>query len=183
MLINEQILAIMMVAKRMKGMKMRLPVKSQASILLMRVVAVAVAACVIAASLVGCAPVQSDGSQAVDVQRSADFDRGSIAVKDNQVTVTLADIADDGYSWYATDAVGMTENLDTEAEIDAVSGSVVRVYDVDASVDATVDFYYANESDASDIRHMDTLTVTSDESGNVSAVSISDSEGSSASVS
>lgn len=164
-------------------MKMCLFVKSQVSALLMRAAAVVVAACVIAASLVGCAPVQSDGSQAVDVQRSADFGRGSIAVKDNQVTVTLADIAGDGYSWYATDAVGMTENLDAEAEIDAVSGSVVRVYDVDASVDATVDFYYTNESDASDISYMDMLTVTSDASGNVIAASISDSEGSSASVS
>lgn len=164
-------------------MKICLPSKSQANALLMRVAAVAVAACVIAASLVGCAPAQSDDSQAVDAQKSVDFDRGSIAVKDNRVTVTLTDIADDGYSWYATDAAGMTENLDVEAEIDAASGSIVRVYDVDASVDTTMDFYYANESDASDISYMDTLTVTSDESGNVGTVSISDSEGGNASVS
>lgn len=164
-------------------MKICLPSKPQTNALLMRVAAVAVAACVIAASLAGCAPAQSDDSQAVDVQKSADFDRGSIVVKDNRVTVTLTDIADDGYSWYATDAVGMTENLGAEAETDAVSGSIVRVYDVDASVDTTMDFYYANESDSSDVSYMDTLTVTSDESGNVSAASISDSEGGHVSVS
>lgn len=154
----------------------------QTNVLLLRVAAVAVAACVVAASLVGCASAQLDGSQTVDTQRSADFDRGSVAVKGNRVTVTLVDIADDGYSWYATDAVGMTENLDAEAETDAVSGSIVRVYDVDASVDTTMDLYYANESDMSDISYMDTLTVTSDESGNVSTVSISDSEGDNISV-
>lgn len=164
-------------------MKIHLPVKPQANVLLLRVAAVAVAACVIAASLVGCTPAQPAGSQAVDAQRSADFDRGSVAVEGNRVMVTLVDIADDGYSWYATDAVGMTENLDAEAEMDAVSGSIVRVYDVDASVDTTMDLYYANESDMSDISYMDTLTVTSDELGNVSTVSISDSEGDNISVS
>lgn len=136
-----------------------------------------------AGALIGCAPAQPQEGSSDTTGRSADFDRGSIAVKDNQVIITLADTADDGYSWYATDAVGMTENLDAEAEADVVSGSIVRVYDVDASVEATVDFYYADESDPSNISYMDTLTVTSDGSGDVSAASISDSEGSNASVS
>lgn len=130
----------------------------------------------------GCAPAQDAGSAQVETQKSADFERGSVAVDGGRVTVTLKDTAKDGYTWYATDAIGMTENLDAEADIDVVSGSVVRVYDVDASCETTMDFYYANADDTSDICYMDTLSVETDESGNVVSATIADSEGGQTSV-
>lgn len=150
---------------------------------LRKIAALLIVGLLAAGALVGCTSAQPEESPVDATKKSADFDRGSISVDGDRVTVTLADTAGDGYSWYATDAEGMTENLDAEAETDAVSGSAVRVYDVEASVEASMDFYYANESDPSDISYMDTLTVTADESGNVSAASIFDSEGGSASVS
>ncbi len=144
--------------------------------------AAVVCAGLMAVPVAGCAPAQDAGSAQVETQKSADFERGSVAVDGGRVTVTLTDLAGDGYTWYATDAIGMTENLDAESEIEAVSGSVVRVYDVDASCETTMDFYYANADDTSDICYMDVLSVATDDEGCVVSATVSDSEGGQTSV-
>lgn len=109
----------------------------------------------------------------------ASNDRGSIAVDGNQLTITLNDDANDGYSWSSSVAQGIQlSSLDVNSD----GAKCVLVYGVDANMMADVVIDYVNDDAMSDVMYEEKLHVETDDKGNVTTAELIDADGTSATV-
>lgn len=127
------------------------------------------AACALvgALALTGCASASGVGQAANGI--------GSVAVDGSQITVRLDDDMADGYTWQTSIANDISQDM--ESAVEDEDGKATFVYSVGADVDSSIEFYYVNDEDPSDVKHAETLVVQSDGNGNPTKVELADAEG------
>lgn len=130
-----------------------------------------------ALALAGCASgVVSSASGAGQAANSI----GSVAVDGNQIVVRLDDDMTDGYVWQTSLSDDIVQ--DTESAVEDEVGAATFVYNVGANVDSSVEFYYVNDEDPTDVKHAETLVVKSDENSNPTKVELVDADGETATI-
>ena len=81
----------------------------------------------------------------------------------------------DGYTWQTSIANDISQ--DTASAVEDEDGKATFVYSVGADVDSSIEFYYVNDEDPSDVKRAQTLVVQSDGNGNPTKVELADAEG------
>lgn len=136
-------------------------------------------ACALAGTLAlaGCA--SGTVSSASGVSQAANS-VGSVAVDGSQITVRLDDDMTDGYTWQTSIANDIVQ--DTQSAVEDEEGKATFVYSVGADVDSSIEFYYVNDEDPSDVKYAETLAVRSDGNSNPTKVELVDANGETATI-